>query len=463
MWLSLFLGYCLFCANWLIFSKLKGSKETNGGSNGVGWHKTFETISSGVSAEAVNYSITLARGIFTIPASLILVKLGYRRACLLAFALTTVALPLIFSPHWTVLILGRFVMAAGGTLTIIYISPLLAKLALPAKKQKLATLNGFTYAISGLIVNVLFIIQPVSQFLVKHWKYVASAVAVFSFLPLILFYLYGENFEIVSLNDKLRVEMPDNYSTLLRDKEAWTWIIAYSGLLVVSILCSNFVPERITELVENIKKPLAEKVDWKSLYTVVFFIGTFGGLYFLGKLNPKEIKRTSIVRFSIATVLFTWVVICSMTLMTHLMKEQTWVQIIATVLIFISAFLLAFFGLGIQSVFLYIPLEYKDYNPKKTSIFFSCLWGIGYIILTGYNVIASVINQLGNKILPTGQPTNGKGGVGSIASLVFITMLLILYYVMVRRIRESKPEYMEFRKWIAMNLFSRRASLARLA
>ncbi|PYC99601.1 MFS transporter, partial [Microbacterium esteraromaticum] len=35
--------------------------------------------------------------------------------------------------------------------------------------------------------------------------------------------------------------------------------------------------------------------------------------------------------------------------------------------------------------------EYKDYSPQKTSIFFSCLWGVGYIILTGFYVLSSVI------------------------------------------------------------------------
>lgn len=435
MWLSLFLGYCLFCANWLIFSKLKGSNGSGG------WNKDFQAISTGVTEEAVNYSVTIARGVFTIPASMILVKLGYKRACLLAFGLSTIALPLIFSPHWTVLILGRLIMAAGGTLTIIYISPLLAKLAMPEKKQKLAMLNGFTYAISGLIVNVLFMIQPVSTFLIQSWKWVAASVATFSFFPLILFYFCGENFEIVSLSEKLRVGVPENYSTLLREKESWVWIITYSGMLVVSILCSSFVPRRLTSLVPMLSSSIAG-MEWSSLYTVIFFIGTFCGLYFLGRLNPKDIKRTSIARFSIALVLILWALIALFTLITHFAKSNGF-AIFANILIFISTFFLAFFGLGIQSVLLYIPLEYKDYTPQKTSIFFSCLWGIGYIILTGYYILASVIDQC----------------VHQIASLTFITILLVIYYLLVVRLRESRSEYMEFKDWLKENIFSRKKSV----
>ncbi|AFO51713.1 major facilitator superfamily transporter [Candidatus Mycoplasma haematolamae str. Purdue] len=408
----------MFCTNWLIFSKMKGSDSS-------GWSQQFSAIKEGVAAEAVNYTITLARGIFTIPASMILMKLGFRRACLLACGLATVALPLIFSPHWTVLLLGRLAMAAGGTLTIIYVSPLLSKVTLPEKKKKLAAMNGFTFALAGLLVNALFLISPVKSALVSQWKWTAGVTAGFSFVPLIIFYMYGKNFEIVSMTEKLEVKVPDSYPSLLKARESWNWIICYTCMLVVSVLYSGWVPNTLTKVFQF--SSIMSAIDWSSLYTVVFFLGTCAGLYFLGKLNVREVKRTSVVTASTQCVLVAWAVMAWAAIMARIGQDQTYTSLlwVANILILVCTFWLAFFGLGIQSVFLYIPLEYKDYSPQKTSIFFSCLWGIGYIIFTGYYILASVLSQL---LSPS-------------VALGFLTIMLFLYYYFSTKLRESKPEY----------------------
>ncbi|WP_245529184.1 MFS transporter [Candidatus Mycoplasma haematominutum] len=410
-----------------MFSKLKGTSNGDNGKDSAssGWSALFPAIASGIAAESVNYSVTAARGIFTIPASFILTKLGYRKACLLACGLATTALPLIFSPHWTVLIVGRIIMAAGGTLTIIYISPLLSKLTLPAKRKKLAALNGFTFAISGLVVNVLFMIQSISTFLTTHWRWVSATSAIMSFIPLLLFYRYGGNFEISSLSEKLKVRIPDNYETLLRDKEAWTWIITYSFLLVVSILFSSFVPGRLSDLIPSIKTSLSG-LDWSSLYTVIFFVGTCCGLYVLGRFNLQDVRRTSIVSLAIKLTIASWGLITVAAVIYNSTQS-----VVANILMLIGVFCLSFFGLGVQSVLLYIPLEYKNYSPQKTATFFSCLWGIGYIILTLYYILSSALNQL----------------AGAAYSLIFITALLVLFYFFTTRLRESRPEFATFWNW----------------
>ncbi|WP_043885151.1 MFS transporter [Mycoplasma suis] len=415
---------------------------TGDSSKSTGWAVTFPEISKGVASEAVNYSITIARGIFTIPASYILLKLGFRKACLMACGLVTVSLPLIFSPHWTVLILGRLVMAAGGTLTIIYISPLLSKLVLPEKRKKLAAWNGFTFALSGLLVNLLFMISPVSTFLTKHWQWTSSITALFSFIPLIVFYLNGKDFEIVSLKEKLTVSKPENYFTLLREKEAWMWILAYSCLLVVSVLFSSFVPGKLKDMISALGNGGTEKnsqtssvVDWKSLFTVVFFSGTCFGLYFLGKLNLTQIQRTSIVKCSLNLMLVTWVFMAgAATLMHFFGGTSDYIFWLTNVIIFVGAFFLSFSGLGIQSVLLFIPLEYKNYSTQKTAIFFSCLWGIGYIILTGYYILASILASY----------------TGPLSSLCFLTALITCFYLAACKLRESRPEYVDLTEYFRL-------------
>ncbi|AGX89225.1 MFS transporter [Mycoplasma parvum] len=443
MWIALFFAYCMFCTNWLIFSKLKGSSS---GNTKTGWSEAFEFISKGTAADSVNFAITIARGIFTIPASYILMKLGFRKACLMACALVTLSLPLVFSPHWTVLILGRLIMAAGGTLTIIYISPLLSKLVLPEKRKKLVAWNGFTFALSGLVVNLLFMISPISNFLTTYWRWTASVTALLAFLPLIFFYIHGKDFELISLSEKLSLEKKENYFTLLREKEAWLWILTYSCLLVVSVLFSTFVPDKLKGLISHLSSENKEKlssaqgeifktIDWKSLYTVIFFTGTCFGLFFLGKLNLSRFQRTSIVKCSLHTMFAIWVVMSAAAWAMNIWGNDSTIFWFTNVIIFLGAFFLAFFGLGIQSVLLFIPLEYKNYSTQKTATFFSCIWGIGYIILTAYYIIASVL----------------ANNVNSLVSLSFLTALIFLFCIFSSKLRESKPEYVDLIKLFRFN------------
>lgn len=97
-----------------------------------------------------------------------------------------------------------------------------------------------------------------------------------------------------------------------------------------------------------------------------------------------------------------------------------------------SVLLFSFFAMGIQSVILYVPHEYKENNnSKRLTIFYSYLWGVGYVIYTVYQIIIS--SCIGK--------STGSNTTGAYIAMGLITLFLLLFAIFAFTIKEPRPEY----------------------
>lgn len=102
---------------------------------------------------------------------------------------------------------------------------------------------------------------------------------------------------------------------------------------------------------------------------------------------------------------------------------------VASSIIFISVFFFAFFAMGIQPVMLYVPHEYEENdNSKRITIFYSYLWGFGYIIFTVYQILAASLL--------------GAGRIRyDLVNFAFIFALIAGAVICACFIKESRPQY----------------------
>lgn len=418
MWMFLFFGYMLFCMNWLIMYKLRG-----------GWEIDLKVSKYAEVAEAVNYCIPLARGIATLPAAWIIAKLTHKYAVLVSLLLTTIAYPLVFVSSFSLFIIGRMIMAMGGTLLIIYIQPIISNFFTQKNKGRFSSLNGLAYSGGAVLLNAIFLRTSLSTYLVEHWRVTALVFAALTYVPFLGYWWLGVNFQTGSDykydattdNDPKLLTHPDaTYKKVASEKDSWLWFVHYSLLIVVSVLVSNYFPEMITKFSPDFVK-CTKFLSWGSFYTLMFYCGCTCGMT-MGMFNKYNVQKTPLLRTSCFLTLFFWIVILVAWLTTY-KSDSCNVKLAGSVVCFVSVFLAAFFGMGIQSVSLYIPHEYVNFTKQKIPIFFALLWGMGYIIFSGLYVAVVLLQKI---------------NVGW--SLLLLTLLVVLYYVLSCFIKEPKPD-----------------------
>ncbi|CBY92046.1 hexosephosphate transport protein [Mycoplasma haemofelis str. Langford 1] len=375
MWFLLFVGYMLFCANWLIMIKLE-----------PGWKKDLNAGEKQAVLEAVNYSVPLARGLATIPVAWLMVKLSHKYAVILAMLLNTAAFPLVFSPNFTLFVIGRMVMACGGTMLIILIQPILSRFFSLGAKGILSIFTPWAYVLGALFVNLLFLSSSISSYLTTNWKMCTAITGLLTYLPALYYALFGENFEANTAGHVSTSEKPDTYLGVLKEKECWFWVFFYSFMLVVSVMVSSFAPKILMKLSSDKLKSATSGIgiEWDSLYRIIFYVFCLLG-FSLGTWNKVKAQRKPLVVLSCGLVTLFWIIILAAS---RGIENAT----LATVIIYTCVGLMSFFGMGIQTVILYIPHEYKgNDNPKRITIFYSYLWGLGYIIFAIYYFLVSCI------------------------------------------------------------------------
>lgn len=310
-------------------------------------------------------------------------------------------------------------MACGGTMLIIFIQPVLSKFFSLGAKGVLTIFSSWAYVLGALIVNLLFISEGIKKALVESWRITAGVAALMTYFPALYYCLMGQNFDASPKAVKIVTEKPDSYSGLLKEKDCWIWIFFYSFMLVVSVMVSSFATKVLLKVNEKLKTSTGS-VDWASLYTIIFYVFCLLG-FFLGRFTKPKIQRKPIVILSCCIVSVLWILV----LIAVRAIENA---LASTIIIYICAALIGFFGMGIQTVILYIPHEYAgNENPKRITTFYSCLWGIGYILFAIYYFISSKIFD--------------AGYYGYMSTPFVILLFMLLYGGFSLLIKEPRPDW----------------------
>lgn len=443
MWAMLYFGYFTFCLNWIILGNLQGEFAGQ-----VGWANFFGTRGLGsdrataeLRTDAVSYSVTFARGLATIPVAWLVVKCTHRWAALIALTLNTAALPLIYAPHYILFVLGRMFMGFGGTMLIILVQPIIARFFGFKGKGVLSAITPTAYLFGALIAHLLFVYKGNSTsgivlYFLKNWKTMSAICAAFSYLPLFGYFLFAKNFNTAdNMEEELeQVERPENtYSGIIKEKSLWFWIFWYSFLLVASLMVSMKTPVLLEKINPALVKSLdSANVSWSRIYCCCFYVGCLAGMC-IGRWSKLQYQRKPCVVGCCLIGVLCWILIFGAA---HIKNTS-----IASVIIFYSVFTFAFFSMGVQSVILYIPHEYSENkNPKRLTIFYSYLWGIGYIIFTVYQIIVASCASM------DATSTSAAGTKGAYIALALISFFVVMFFLFALTIKEPRPEY-KFTPW----------------
>lgn len=384
LWALVLFGYFLFVFNWTIMNKLAGEFGKGGG-----WINTFfETKPDTIVTDAVNYTITFMRGVGSLLAGWVLVRFGHKKAVLIAMFMLSLALPFVGAGYWetqggyAIFIIGRMLMAVGGTVLIVYTQPIISRFFSNKNKTLLSRINPLGFNIGTAIPLILFAINPIHDSMLQYWRIWAFVIAAIPAVLLVIYWFVAKDIEIVGKaagHDVAEKDLkPSTWTHAIKDRNSWTLSLLYGFWLITVVSVILITPKHFTDLHNTRFNQLA---PWETaLPIILFLIGLIPGIYLVGWVLRTNIDR----RTYISLVMFIGIAsIVAAYLCTAYMES------IALTCIFM--FIAGIATWGIQGVMLNIPHEEKTNNPQRVGIVISLAWGIGYIIYTIANIILAVI------------------------------------------------------------------------
>ncbi len=382
LWLLVLFGYFLFVFNWVIMNKLAG---TVGGS---GWMNTFfSSEPSTTVTQAVNYTLTAMRGVGAIAAGWLIVKVGHRYAVIIAMTLLAFALPTVFLPNYPLFIIGRMIMAIGGTVLIVYTQPIISRFFSPNKKTWLLRLNSFAFNIGAGLPLILWMFPSVSSVLLDNWQLVAGIVAGAPLILLIIYWLLAENIEIKKVangaentnNVQAEKLASATWSSVAKDKNTWKFCLYFGGWLTADVAVILIMPGNFAML-HNANFVGDPYQAWETLLPVVMSLaGIFPGIFLVGWISKTNYNR----RWYIAILSFLTIVFVTGA---YLCTAYTRSVVGSSILMFFASLLVW----SLQAPVLNIPHEMKSNSPQRISIIVGFIWGIGYLIYTIANITMAV-------------------------------------------------------------------------
>lgn len=422
MWGILIAGYILFVVNWLLLGRLAGS----GGEN-PGWTQYFfgSDTPATVLTQAINYTITFMRGIGSLIVGWLIVKLTHKWAVVVSMILVLMAIPAILMPGsvggFAGFIIFRMLLAIGGTTLIIYIQPVMAKSMNTKQKGIFSVISPFGFNLATVIAVAPFLTLGVS--LQENWQIVAGIAAGVAFVPLILYLIFGKNFDTNTQAQDNGLEkeekLPSSSLKILKEKQTWVWVVVYGAWLVIAVIpITGLFKGALSALAisSNLGLSAADIAFAHNIFTILFVLGVFLSPFTIGRWNITTARRKPFIIFIGIMILFAFA---------FLILGWSFGSI-ATFYVF--GFIAGWLTWSIQGVILNNPHERKGNTPKRIGTLFGFIWGFGYFFYTISNIILAAI-------VP--DSTNLSLQIGFLAVFFIISSLFAIGFIFVK---ETKPD-----------------------
>lgn len=354
----MFLSYAFFAVSWIAGTTLTPQIMS---------YFKLETFAS---ATFISNAITIAKIIGNLMAAWILLKLKPKWAIAFASLLIAVgtAAGAFVTEYW-MFIITRFIMGFGGALFVVYFGPIVLRYFTASKRTMINGINAAAYNIGSIIAMIL--VAPVILWLVTFQNSLLFFAGC-SFILLILWLLFGENFETTqTVNTAGENVQPYTFKDGLKDKVNYTLPFTYSGLLLLYIVILTIFPS------SNLAA-----VDAKVLSATVAIAGVVGSA--IGILVMKYItSRLQILRWS--------GLIMTIAAFFMIMTDSSVIAIILAAVVGFAMFLP-------MTALVTIPQELPNMTPQKLTVIMGFFWSISYIIETIlYYFIGLVIDGAGFK------------------------------------------------------------------
>ncbi|WP_371246301.1 hexose phosphate transporter [Mycoplasmopsis agassizii] len=426
MWITILMGYFLFITAWFAAGYTQGNAT-------MGWRPVFfgtETPDE-VTTQAVNYIITLARGIGSFIIGWIVVKFTHKWAVLAAMTFLAMSILSITigaavggQGGYALFIIFRLLLAVGGTTLIILLQPVVAKsVKNPKTKAIMSSISPLGFNTAFIVMTAFFIKPDTANFLITNWYWFSLIWALVTLVPLVTYIFIGQNFEIASgASSDATTEKKATLGSVLREKNTWAWVLVYGLWLIAAVMPLNSLNTTAnTTLLADAHMGLLGATDGVTqgnlvrIWAITFVAGVYVGAFTVGRFSKTSARRKP---FMIA--------ITSLAALFWILSVVVVNEVASVVPYFIFAFLMGVMIWGIQGPLLNNPYDFAGATPQKVGIFFGIIWGFGYTIFTGGNIILALINP--------------KAGTGNaIAYYAVLTILISLLPASLALTKESRP------------------------
>ena len=242
-------------------------------------------------------------------------------------------------------------MGFGGAFVIVYMNPVVMNYF---SKGELPIVNGINAAAfnTGNLLAILFTGSLLAQ--LGTWQNVVIGISVVSFVLLVIWMIFSEDFELSSSKDgeaKKSYGLGDG----VKDPVNWFLPFAYSGVLFCYISVFAIFP-----MVPNFA---AEAKYLSSILIAAGMVGTVVGII----VAKRFTTRVPVLRWS---GLF-------MTIFAAIMAFTS-----NAAIAYSCAFLAGFFMFVPMTSLVTLPYELPGMNPGRIAVVFAMFWSVSYIIET---------------------------------------------------------------------------------
>lgn len=392
MFLILLIAYIVFAANWVAGSNL--SKQI------TSYFFNGEAVSP-VLSETLNYTITIARIFANFLAAFVLIKLGVRKAAIVALVLLCFAFIAVFTPNYFAYTGARMIMALGGSMIMVYMNTVVAKFISADKRIITSALITAAYNIGALSIALPFFFF---EDIVKStdWQTIMMLISGAALVMLALWVIFGKDFDAKAVLGK--DENHYTYGDALKDSLVYRFSLGFGGFLFLYVMSLVSLPNKIVAYVGNPEFDPAVMILSVSL-------GAMGGTIF-----SILIRNNKMLRIKFLTI-HGILMISAMAIGLYTVSSN--------VVVAYAAFAFAGFVMFSQySVYLNLPYEMPDMDPHKLTIMFGIFWAFGYTVYT-------ILNFLWSGVL---------GKFGWDASVLFYLGFSCLYIIFVLTLPETRKK-----------------------
>ena len=366
MFVILLLAYITFASNWIVGSNLDKQIMEH--------FFKGETVSTTMK-EVVNYSITTARIFANFLAAWVLIKLNPKKAA---------------------------IMALGGSMIMVYMNTVIAKFVPADKKIITSALTSGSYNMGAIIVGVALYLLDDYIKIGKNWQHVKFA---FAFATLVMFafwLLLSKDFTPSAGASVSAEEQKYGYGDVLKDRFLHYFSIGFGGFLFLYVISLTSLPSKLEALQIN---PDFSKSIMIFTIPAMGILGTIFSM-FMGK---KQFQRKPYL-------ILHGVLMVSAIIGGILVLKTS--AVVSYVLFGIAGFVMA----SQYTVYLNLPFELPNMNPKKITIMFGAFWALGYTYYTIFNFVGSFIYD-----------------ISPVYAFIFYIVFSCLYIICIFAFPETKP------------------------
>ncbi|ASI36790.1 MFS transporter [Exiguobacterium sp. N4-1P] len=268
----LWFAYATFAMNWVAGSSLTPQ---------ITAHFFGDRTVDPLISQLVNYSITTARVFANILAALILMKLGPKKAPMLALLFLMMAIVAIYLPNYWAYTAARMVMGLGCSMVIVYMNPVVTRyISDPTEKLRINALNTVSYNVGAFVVSLLFTFFA-TQF-TNNWQLTLTIFAALTAVLFLAWLMFSEEFDLNAASDQNEAVTAYGYRDAIKDSFLWKYAIAFGGFLtlyILSLVGLKPVFDTYTELNGSLVNLLVSGAG---------IIGTFVGLKIGSRGTPRK-------------------------------------------------------------------------------------------------------------------------------------------------------------------------------